>query len=146
MNEYVPGSANYLTALNTVQVTPEVVGVELNDPGEFKVGKNQISIARLTMGAYARFARHTHPYNHVLVIQKGGGFLEIDGGDGVDSRLEFGEGDIFNVPGIREHAVSAGPEGVTMLSIGSPPMHLIGPERMVFVREAESAEYPRLVE
>jgi len=127
--------ANFLTSANNVLVTPNVVGVELNDPDQFTDGTNPISISRLTMDPNSGFERHVHPHNHVLAILEGSGFLVYDRGDGVDERLEFEAGDVFNVPGTNEHAVSAGADGITMLSIGSPAMRLIDPERMVFVDE-----------
>lgn len=124
---------NFLTAANNVQVTPNVVGVELNRPEEFADGTNPISASRLRMDPNTGFERHVHPHNHLLLILEGSGFLVYDRGDGKDERLEFGAGDVFNVPGTNEHAVSAGDEGITMLSIASPVMKLLDPERMVFV-------------
>lgn len=137
---------NYLTAADNVQVTPNVVGVELNDPSVFTDGTNPISISRLTMDPNSGFERHVHPHNHVLAILEGSGFLVYDRGDGEDERLEFQAGDIFNVPGTKEHAVSAGPEGITMLSIGSPSMRLIDPSRMVFVDEEHRWIIPQQIE
>lgn len=131
---------------DNVQITPNVVGVELNNPEEFAPDTNPISIARLTMGPDSGFERHTHPYNHVLAILEGSGFLVYDCGDGVDERLEFKQGDVFNVPGTSEHAVSSGPNGITMLSIGSPSMRLIDPERMVFVEEQHRWMIPQMIE
>lgn len=126
---------NFLTAKDDVQVTPSVVGVELNHPEEFDEDTNPISVSRLTMDPNAGFERHVHPHNHLLIILEGSGFLTYDRGDGEDTRLEFGQGSVFDVPGTREHAVSAGEEGITMLSIASPIMKLLDPERMVFVEE-----------
>lgn len=126
---------NYLNTPNNVRVTPNVLGVELNVPEEFADGTNKISISRLTMDPNSGFERHVHPFNHVLTILEGSGFLIYDPGDGKDRVLEFGQGDVFNVPGTNEHAVSAGPDGITMLSIGSPSMQLIDPERMVFMEK-----------
>jgi len=137
---------NFLVASDNVQVTPNVVGVELNNPTEFTDGTNPISISRLTMDPNSGFERHVHPHNHVLVILEGSGFLVYDRGDGVDERLEFMKGDTFNVPGTNEHAVSAGPDGITMLSIGSPSMHLIDPTRMVFVDEQNRWMVPRRID
>src|SRR5258708_4867701 len=132
-----------MTADDEVLVTPAVVGVELNDPSEFEVGTNPVSISRLTMDPNSGFERHTHPHNHVLVILEGSGFLIYDNGGDEDNRLEFKAGDVFNVPGIREHAVNADSEGVTMLSVGSPSMRLIDPERMVFVEEEHRWMVPK---
>ena len=146
MSEFDPKVVNYETAEDDVQVTPDVTGVELNDPSEFIEGTNRISIARLAMDSHAGFERHTHPHNHVLVITEGSGHLIYDRGDGVDERLEFKAGDVFNVRGTNEHAVTAGPEGIKMFSIGSPPMHLIDPERMVFVDEKHRWMIPREIE
>lgn len=126
---------NFLTAVNNVQVTPNVEGVELNHPEEFADGTNPISISRLSMNPNTGFERHVHPHNHLLIILEGSGFLTYDRGDGEDARLEFGAGDVFNVPGTNEHAVSASEEGIKMLSIASPVMRLLDPERMVFVEE-----------
>lgn len=137
---------NFLVARNNVQVTPDVVGVELNNPDAFAEGTNPISIARLTMQPNSGFERHVHPHNHVLTILEGSGFVVYDRGDGVDERLDFAEGDVFNVPGTSEHAVSAGPDGITMLSIGSPAMRLIDPERMVFVDEQYKWMVPERIE
>jgi mannose-6-phosphate isomerase-like protein (cupin superfamily) len=137
---------NFLTVKNNIQVTPDVVGAELNNPGEFASDTNEISIARLTMDGNAGFERHVHPHNHVLAILEGSGFLVYDRGDGQDERLEFGAGDVFNVPGTNEHAVTAGPDGITMLSIGSPAMHLADPSRMVFLDEALRDMIPREIE
>lgn len=137
---------NFLTAPDTVKVTPNVVGVELNDPTVFAEFTNHISIARLAIDPNSGFERHIHPHNHVLVILEGTGFVTYDRGDGIDEVLEFGRGDVFNVPGTREHAVSAGVDGLTMLSIGSPPMHLIDPERMVFVAEEHQWMIPTKLE
>lgn len=137
---------NYKIAVDNVQVTPEVTGVELNNPNEFTDGTNPISIARLTMGPNSGFERHVHPFNHVLTILEGSGFVVYDRGDGVDERLDFEAGDVFNVPGTNEHAVSAGPDGITMLSIGSPAMHLIDPTRMVFVDEEHRWMVPSQIE
>ena len=137
---------NFQIVKNNVQVTPNVAGVELNNPDEFTEGTNPISISRLTMDPNSGFERHVHPHNHVLAILEGSGFLVYDRGDGVDERLEFEEGDVFNVPGTNEHAVTAGPDGITMLSIGSPSMRLIDPERMVFIEEQYRWMVPREIE
>src|SRR5262249_26099388 len=102
----------------------------------FSPDSNRISVSRITMDPNTGFERHVHPHNHVLIIIQGGGLLVYDRGDGIEERLDFREGDVFNVPGMWPHAVTAGPVGITMFSIGSPPMHLIDPDRMVFV-EAE---------
>ncbi len=123
-----------------------VAGVELNNPDDFTEGTNPISISRLTMDPHSGFERHVHPHNHVLTILEGSGFLVYDRGDGKDERLEFEKGDVFNVPGANEHAVSAGPGGITMLSIGSPSMRLIDPERMVFVEENHRWMIPQIIE
>lgn len=137
---------NFRTALDNVQVTPNVAGVELNDPSIFADGTNPISIARLTMDPNSGFERHVHPFNHVLAILEGSGYVVYDRGDGHDERLEFHAGDVFNVPGTSEHAVSAGPDGITMLSIGSPAMRLIDPTRMVFVDEAHRWMVPQQID
>jgi len=137
---------NFLTALDDVQVTPNVTGTELNDPDQFAEGTNPISISRLTMDPNTGFERHTHPHNHVLVILEGGGFLIYDRGDGVDIRLDFTDGDVFNVPETNEHAVSAGDRGITMLSIGSPAMRLLDPERMVFIEKQHRWMIPKIME
>ena len=139
-------SINFLDAPDDVQVTPNVTGTELNEPGQFADGTNHISISRLTMDPNTGFERHTHPHNHVLVILEGGGYVIYDRGDGVDVRLDFAKGDVFNVPGTNEHAVSAGNEGIRMLSIGSPAMGLIDPERMVFIEEQHRWMIPRIIE
>lgn len=146
MSEKRLAVVNFVVAKNNVQVTPNVVGVELNNPEEFMAGTNPISISRLTMEPNSGFERHVHPHNHVLAILEGSGFLVYDRGDGVDERLEFEEGDVFNVPGTNEHAVSAGPDGITMLSIGSPAMRLIDPGRMVFVEEEHRWMIPQAIE
>lgn len=137
---------NFLTVPDDVQVTPNVTGTELNEPDQFAEGTNPISISRLTMDPNTGFERHTHPHNHVLVILEGGGFLIYDRGDGVDIRLDFTAGDVFNVPGTNEHAVSAGDKGITMLSIGSPAMRLIDPERMVFIEKQHRWMIPKIME
>ena len=137
---------NFFTAPDNVQITPAVSGTELNEPDQFTEGTNPISISRLTMDSNTGFERHTHPHNHVLVILEGGGNLTYDRGDGVDVRLDFAKGDVFNVPGTNEHAVSAGDEGITMLSIGSPAMRLIDPERMVFIEEQHRWMIPKIIE
>lgn len=137
---------NFLTADDDVQVTPNVVGVELNRPEEFAEGTNPISVSRLTMEPGTGFERHVHPHNHLLIILEGSGFLTYDRGDGKDGRLEFGKFDVFNVPGTNEHAVSAGEEGITMLSIASPVMRLLDPERMVFVEEAHRWMIPKEIQ
>lgn len=137
---------NFLVEPDDVQVTPNVTGTELNNPDQFADGTNQISISRLTMEANTGFERHTHPHNHVLVILEGGGSVVYDRGDGVDVRLDFTKGDVFNVPGANEHAVSAGDEGIVMLSIGSPAMGLIDPERMVFIEEQHRWMIPKIIE
>ncbi len=125
---------NFLTAPNNVRVMPNVLGVELNFPEEFADETNPISISRLTIDPNTGFERHVHPHNHVLVILEGSGQLVYDRG-GEDDHLDFGAGDVFDVLGTSEHAVSAGEDGITMLSIGSPAMKLIDPERMVFLAE-----------
>lgn len=134
---------NYITTADNVQVTPTVTGVELNDPTEFTENTNHISIARLDMDADAGFEKHVHPHNHVLVILEGSGYLLYQLEDGTEGRMDFKKGDVFNVPGTSVHAVNAGPEGIKMFSIGSPPMHLIDPERMVFVEEKHRWMIPK---
>lgn len=146
MDEQILKITNYLTARDNVQVTPDVLGVEMNDPTEFEEGTNHVSISRLTMNPNAGFERHVHPHNHVLVILKGSGFLFYRLKDGSEGRLDFTAGDVFNVPGTSEHAVTAGPDGIEMFSIGSPPMHLIDPERMVFVDEKNRWMVPKHLE
>jgi quercetin dioxygenase-like cupin family protein len=137
-------TANFRTAADTIQITPDVTGVELNDPSQFHPSTNEISIARLSMNPNAGFERHVHPHNHVLVILKGSGFLTYDSGNG-DKVLEFGEGEVFNVPGTSEHAVSAGADGIDMLTIGSPSMQLIDPERMVFIDDTLKWMVPQIL-
>lgn len=137
---------NFMQSADNVQVTPNVTGVELNDPEQFADETNPISISRLTMDPNTGFERHIHPHNHVLAILEGGGFLTYDRGDGVDVRLDFTKGDVFNVPGTNEHAVSAGSEGITMLSIASPAMRLIDPSRMVFIEEQYRWMVPKIID
>lgn len=137
---------NFLSERDNVQVTPNVTGTELNNPEQFTRDSNEISISRLTMDPNTGFERHVHPHNHVLVILEGGGHLVYDRGDGVDDGLDFSKGDVFNVPGTNEHAVSAGPEGIVMLSIGSPAMRLIDPERMVFVEDQYKWMIPKIID
>lgn len=146
VSEYELKKVNFESEPDNVQVTPDVTGVELNDPAEFAPDTNRISIARLAMKPNAGFERHVHPHNHVLAIIRGSGFLVYDRGDGVDATLEFSSGDVFNVPGTSEHAVTAGEDGIEMLSIGSPPMHLIDPSRMVFVEEDHRWMVPHHIE
>jgi mannose-6-phosphate isomerase-like protein (cupin superfamily) len=145
-NNYILNTVNYHLALDNVQVTPNVTGVELNDPKIFGNDTNAISISRLSMDPNTGFEKHVHPHNHVLVFLEGGGRLDYTDPDGNDHSLEFKAGDVLNVPGVWQHAVSAGPEGILMLSIGSPPMHLLDPERMVFIEEEHKWMVPTKIE
>lgn len=81
MSEFNPKVTNYVTVEDEVLVTPDVTGIELNDPSEFAEGTNHISIARLSMDPDAGFERHVHPHNHVLTILEGSGYLIYDRGD-----------------------------------------------------------------
>lgn len=146
MKSFNPEVRDYLKDPDNVLVSPGVKGVELNNPTEFESGTNHISIARITLEPNVGFERHVHPFNHVLVILEGAGILVYDRGDQTDGELEFKAGDVFNVPGTSEHAVSAGDKGVKMFSIGSPPMQLIDPERMVYVDEELQWMIPRAME
>ena len=144
--DYILKTVNYHLALDDVQVTPNVTGVELNDPSVFEKDSNDISISRLTMDPNSGFKKHVHPHNHVLVFLEGSGRLDYTDPSGEEHTVEFKAGDVLNVPGVWEHAVSAGPDGIKMLSIGSPSMHILDPKRMVFVEEKHRWMVPQKIE
>lgn len=134
-SEIVP--VNLHVGEHDVQVTPDVTGRELVSPGII----DSMSISELSMAANKGFEPHIHPYDHLLVMLEGGGLLTYDrdlgNGEMEETKLSFKAGDIVPVPGMNRHAVSAGEKGVRMLSIGSPAMHLIDPERMQFLAKKD---------
>lgn len=123
---------NFIHACDDTQVTPGVLGCELNDVGEFPAKTNDISVVRLSMEPNSAFEPHFHPHNHVLVVLEGDGQITYSPAVGAQATTNpFSKGDVFNVPGLQAHAVSAGAAGVTLLVITSPAMSLKDPKRMV---------------
>lgn len=84
----------------------------------------------LDIPPYARFPLHTHPGHHLLYCLRGTGTFTLAG---VVHTVH--PGDLMMVEGQIPHAVGAGPDGHTILAIGSPHTHVGSPNRMTVVLE-----------
>lgn len=129
------GPRNFLTASLDVRVTEHGIGTELIDPAE--VG-NRMSCALVHIEPNKGFDLHTHPSDHLIMVQSGGGhFTYFEGG--VKQQFNFTKGDVFASPKDMPHAVTAGPQGVTFIAVGTPARTLRDPERTHYMPKPSSA-------
>lgn len=84
-----------------------------------------LSVDVLHIPPYEQFPVHTHPGHHLLLVLQGVGMVTING-----KKYQTNPGDLFLIEADVPHAVEAGSEGQSMLSIGAPHKHLEDHSRM----------------
>lgn len=122
----------------TVELDAGITGAQLNDITDFPEGTNSAGLALLKLEPYSAFPEHTHPYNHILKVEKGLGFVCIEG-----KRTDLSLGDVINVTGSIVHSLHAAEEDFWVLSISTPAVSLDDPNRMKYVGDRQFK--PRLL-
>ena len=111
-----------------VKLADGIFGVELIKPGlDGILGAHVIGV-----DSKKEYPRHTHPYEHVLYLAKGSGWM-VYWRDNQEYRFPLNEGDTFHLAGNIPHQVGAYSEGAIFFAVSPNSKSLHDPERMIIL-------------
>jgi quercetin dioxygenase-like cupin family protein len=93
---------------------------------------------RIEMEPGTAFPLHTHEGDHILYVERGRGYVHVNG---VDHRV--GAGDTIFVPAHYPHGVQTDPaceEPFVFLAVGYPHRHVQARDRMTLVEDSGEAQ------